>query len=171
MNQTDKYKVICNAIHPIRLLQMAYNSNNNSNYFNTDNQTYERLIRCFPIFASSIEFLNKIKDFIKSLKLDPKEFALYVALLSFSSGGHKFSIIKQSYSLNLEITKALTAYMKLRRNEDESAELLIYYGTNFEKINIILQQGVYESFKEIEFCLQSDTVLHKVIYSTFEINE
>ena len=72
MNQTDKYKVICNAIHPIRLLQMAYNSNNNSNsnYFNTDNQTYERLIRCFPIFASSIEFLNKIKDFIKSLKLD-----------------------------------------------------------------------------------------------------
>jgi hypothetical protein len=84
------------------------------------------LIRCFPIFASSIEFLNKIKDFIKSLKLDPKEFALYVALLSFSSGGHKFSIIKQSYSLNLEITKALTAYMKLRRNEDDSAELLIY---------------------------------------------
>ena len=49
--------------------------------------------------------------------------------------------------------------------------MLISHGGNFEKMNICLQRGVYEAFKEIEFCLRSDTILHKVIYSSFEIIE
>ena len=42
------------------------------------------------------------------------------------------------------------AYMKLRRNECESCELLIPFGFRFEKLNIRLQNGVYEGFKRLE---------------------
>jgi hypothetical protein len=168
MCQKDQNKIICNAIHSIRLLQLA-NSNNTNNYFDSDNQTYEAVCGCFPVFAN-IELLKTMKEFIKSFKLDAKELALYAALLSFSSSGHQLSSIQNLYGLNLDICRALTAYMKMRRNESESAELLIYYGVHFEKINICLQRGIYERFKEIEFCFMPKTFIHNIIYSSFEVN-
>ena len=48
MCQKDQNKIICNAIHSIRLLQLA-NSNNTNNYFDSDNQTYEAVCGCLYI--------------------------------------------------------------------------------------------------------------------------
>lgn len=60
------------------------------------------------------------------------------------------SMIREYHGLNLEICRALMAYMKLRRNECESCELLIHFGFRFEKLNIQLQTGIYEGFKCLE---------------------
>lgn len=82
MNISDKIKVVANAIHPLRLLQLA-NSESDDNYFNLDDESFGRLTHTFPVFSSSS---NAIRDYIRALKLDAKEFALFSALLVFSSG-------------------------------------------------------------------------------------
>ena len=60
--------------------------------------------------------------------------------------------------------------MKQRRNENESAESLIHYGFRFEKINILLQKGIYERFKEYEYNNYSvpNTLCHAVMYCPFQ---
>ena len=85
MNISDKIKVVANAIHPLRLLQLA-NSESDDNYFNLDDESFGRLTHTFPVFSSSLDYLNAIRDYIRALKLDAKEFALFSALLVFSSG-------------------------------------------------------------------------------------
>lgn len=78
-------------------------------------------------------------------------------------------MIKEYYGLNLEICKALMAYMKLRRNECESCELLIHFGFRFEKLNIRLQSGIYEKFKQLESIgIKPNNFCMKILYSPFE---
>ncbi len=85
MPESDRVKVIANAIHPIRLLQLAHNPAN-IDYFNQRSQSFEINASTFTSFASSNSFLDSIKDFIQRIKLDAKEFALFSAHLAFSSG-------------------------------------------------------------------------------------
>ena len=86
MPANDQVKVVANAIHPIRLLQLAQNPAN-IDYFNASNQSYAINGQdTFINFASSNSFLNGTKEFIQSIKLDAKEFALFSAYLAFSSG-------------------------------------------------------------------------------------
>ena len=85
MPENERVKVIANAIHPIRLLQLAY-CPDNIDYFSTSRQSFPINAPMFINYASSNDFLNGMKDFVQSTKLDPKEFALFAAYLAFSSG-------------------------------------------------------------------------------------
>ena len=81
---TDQIKILANGIHPIRMLQLA-GEVNCENYFNCDNQTFERLCYLFPIFNEILPYLKSLIELIRGLKLDAKEFSLYSALIAFSS--------------------------------------------------------------------------------------
>lgn len=81
----DQIKILANGIHPIRMLQLA-GEINCENYFNCDNQTFERLCYLFPIFNEILPYLKSLTDLIRGLKLDTKELSLYSALIVFSSG-------------------------------------------------------------------------------------
>ena len=85
-NPDDQMKIVANSIHSIRLLQIACNSNNTSNYFGCDAKTFEKISQVFPVFLEIMPYLNSLAELIKSFKLDMKEFALYAAFLAYSSG-------------------------------------------------------------------------------------
>ena len=95
-------KIVANSIHSIRLLQIACNSNNNSNYFGCDTKTFEQITQVFPVFLEIMPYLNSLAELIKSFKLDMKEFALYAALLAYSSG--KYSNYLNSLNLIYYLT-------------------------------------------------------------------
>ncbi len=60
-------------------------------------------------------------------------------------------------------------YMKLRRNECESCEMLIHVGFRFEKINIRLQSAIYQKFKDLEYIgIKPSTFCHKILYNSIE---
>ena len=80
----DQTKVLVNSIHSMRLLQIA-KSSNYLNYFNCDNQTFERIIKYFPIFKSISSYFKTLVEHIRELKLDNKEFALFTAFIAFST--------------------------------------------------------------------------------------
>ena len=83
-NEQEQYKILANAIHPIRLLQLT-NDSEFGNYLGYDSETYKRICQIFPVFAEIDIYFNSLNQLIKSLKLDSKEFVLYSAILEFSS--------------------------------------------------------------------------------------
>lgn len=69
----------------------------------------------------------------------------------------------------MEICRALTAYMVGRRNETESAEMLIQNSFRFERLNTHLQLGIFEKFEELEkYGFLPTTLCHYLIYNPFK---
>ena len=85
----DQTKILVNSIHPIRLLQIA-KSSTYINYFNCDNQTFERITRYFPVFNQIMPYFKALIENIRELKLDNKEFALFTAFIAFTTSRNKF---------------------------------------------------------------------------------
>jgi hypothetical protein len=99
MPENDRVKVIANAIHPIRLLQLAYNPAE-IDYFSTENHSYVTNAPTFTSLVNSNEFVC-MKDLVQSLKLDAKELALFSACLAFSSGNFENYFLFKLFKINL----------------------------------------------------------------------
>ncbi|CAF0820254.1 unnamed protein product [Brachionus calyciflorus] len=156
----DKNIIYVNSFHPIRILQLISlqqkleqietqpNLNSNINYFNCDTATYEKIIKHFPVFEKIMTYFRPLLDVVRELKLDSKELALYSAFLAFSASCKGLTGIREKFDCNLELCNALSKYMYLRRNENESSEKLINIAPRFERLNLQLQYGIYEKCGE-----------------------
>ena len=72
------------------------------------------------------------------------------------------------FDCNLEICKALTKYMVLRRNEAESSEQLINLAFRFEKLNLFIQKGLLEKCTEAyERGYKFETFYEQIIFQSF----
>jgi hypothetical protein len=80
----DQKKILLNAIHPIRLIQII-EQNKYLNYFNIDENKFQKIVNYFPIFSQINEHLKVLADTIRPLKLDAKELALFTAFVIFST--------------------------------------------------------------------------------------
>jgi hypothetical protein len=85
LTAADQLKVLANGVHSLRLLQLA-NDPACPNYFNTDDRSFQHICRLMPVFAHIGPCLKALSELVRGLKLDAKEFALYSALVAFSSG-------------------------------------------------------------------------------------
>ena len=93
----DQKILLINSVHPLRLIQLIRlqqkreqsetqpNLNANINYFDCDNATYEKIIKHFPVFDKILSYYKPLADLVRELKLDCKEFALFSAVLAFST--------------------------------------------------------------------------------------
>lgn len=96
----DQKILLINSVHPLRLIQLIRiqqkreqtetqpNLNTNMNYFDCDKTTYEKIIKHFPIFDQIMPLYKPLVDLVLELKLDSKEFALFSAVLAFSTSKH-----------------------------------------------------------------------------------
>lgn len=76
------------------------------------------------------------------------------------------------FGLNLDICRALTNYMSARRNETESAEMLIQNMYRIERLNTHLQKEIYTIFKDLEkYGFLPNSISHLIIFNPFESME
>ncbi len=102
----------------------------------------------FPIFDRINESMKVIVEIFRELKLDDKEFALFSAFLTFSSSCKGLMNVSKCFETNYSLSKLLAKYMFERRTEHESCEQLINIAFKFEKLNLMLQTGFDEYFRQ-----------------------
>ena len=83
MDQQNFFRIISASVHSLRLLYNAKQASS-ANYFDCSEELFEKIKMEFPIFKE-VCFMDII-DILRALKMDQKEFALYSALVMFSSG-------------------------------------------------------------------------------------
>lgn len=103
----DQKILLVNSVHPLRLIQLIRlqqkreqtetqaNLNTNINYFDCDSATYDKIIKYFPVFDKILLFYKPLVDMVRELKLDCKEFALFSAVLAFSTSKFNYQIFSK----------------------------------------------------------------------------
>ncbi|CAF1066507.1 unnamed protein product [Brachionus calyciflorus] len=154
-NENDQNIILINSIHSLRLLQLISLEQNSSelefqlNYFNCCKITYEKITKFWPIFEQIMVYFKPLVEYVRELKLDVNEFAIYSLFLVFSSSCKNLIGFREKFECNLELCNLLCKYMYLRRNENESSEKLINIAPRFERINLQIQMGIYEKCNEL----------------------
>jgi hypothetical protein len=142
----DKRRLLLNSIHPIRLLQITFlsvQSNTAVNYFNCDERLYKEICEREPLFTSVGEYISILIEFLRELKLDQTELALFSALFCFSMHCRGLENVGHGFQANLTMCKVLRRYMFARRNENESNEQLMNMSFRFEKVSSLLSRSFY----------------------------
>lgn len=144
------------------------NQNFISNYFDCDQQNYEKIIQFFPVFKETFDYYKELAECVKELKLDSREFALYSAYLAYSTACRGLQGTSQKFEIGIELSRVLNKYMFLRRSENESFEKLVSLVGKFDQLNIRLQKGIYLKCKEMmEMNVRFENIYHKI----FELND
>ena len=76
--------IVINSIHSIRAIQIARQSAH-ANYFNCDDQTFNKITKIYPFFDKINTYLKNLIESLRELRLDNKEYALFISLVAFST--------------------------------------------------------------------------------------
>lgn len=116
--------MLINSVHPLRLIQLIRlqqkreqnetqpNLNANANYFDCDSATYDKIIKHFPIFDKILSYYKPLADLVKELKLDCKEFALFSAVLAFSTSNFQIYFLFIFNFFNFKLAKVSLVSVK-----------------------------------------------------------
>ena len=108
----DQSELIKNSVHAVVML-VAQADATYLNYFNCDELMYQKIIRSFPAFLRSSEYVAKMRETFLNFKLDEIEYALYAALLVISPGICMNSLSRPDKvgELRIRIGEMLLKYM------------------------------------------------------------
>jgi hypothetical protein len=95
-NIEDQNELIKTSIHGIILLILQQECKY-LNYFNSDEILNQKLLKLFPVFSNSKDYLKKMRNSFQNFKLDDIEFCLFSVLFIISPG--KFLLSTRLFSI------------------------------------------------------------------------
>lgn len=154
-NVTDQIQLVKSSIHSLILLCLQRLNNCLIwNYFNViDDKLNEEFQKYFPFIENIRSDVEKIQNLIFSLKLDEKEFSLFLSLLLISTSNINLNDFLLIDSTQTEITCALCDYMDCKRGEkSRDFYTLMFILPSLKKLNIIIQEQIRNQIpNNIEF--------------------
>jgi hypothetical protein len=154
-NVNDQIQLIKSSIHSIILLCLQRLNNSFIwNYFNIfDQKLNKQFQEYFPFIEHIRSDVDQIQIYISSLKLDEKEFSLFLSLLIISTSNiclNEFLLID---SIQTELTCALCDYMDNKRGcKSRDFYTLMLLLPSLRKLNAIIQDYIRNQVpKNIEF--------------------
>jgi len=154
-NVTDQIQLIKSSIHSsIILCLLRLNNSFIWNYFNViDENLNEEFQQLFPFIESIRGDVEKIQICISSLKLDEKEFSLFLSLLIISTSNIYLNDFLLIDSTQTELTCALCDYMDCKRGQkSRDFYTLMFLLPSLRKLNIIIQEQIRNQIpKNVEF--------------------
>ncbi|CAF1622127.1 unnamed protein product, partial [Adineta ricciae] len=144
-NVTDQVQLIKSSIHSLIILCSHRMLKSSSwNYFNvTETESPEAFQNFFP-FIENIRFdVEKVHTYISALKLDEKEFTLFLSLLIISTSNIYLSEFLLIDSTQTELTCALCDYMDCKRGrKNRDFYTLMFLLPTLRKLNTIIQEQI-----------------------------
>ena len=154
-NVNDQIQLIKSSIHSLIILCLQRLNNSYLwNYFNVhDQKLHEAFQELFPFIEQIRCDVEQIQRYIYSLKLDEKEFSLFISLLIISTSNiclNEFLLID---SIQTELTCALCDYMDNKRgNKSRDFYTLMFLLPSLRKLNVIIQDYIINQVpKNVEF--------------------
>jgi hypothetical protein len=154
-NVNDQIQLIKSSIHSLIILCLQRLNNSHLwNYFNVhDQKLHEEFQELFPFIEQIRSHVEQIQRYIYSLKLDEKEFSLFISLLIISTSNICLNDFLLIDSIQTELTCALCDYMDNKRgNKSRDFYTLMFLLPSLRKLNVIIQDYIINQVpKNVEF--------------------
>lgn len=145
-NVTDQIQLVKSSIHSLIILCLQHLNINPSqwNYFNVLDQRYhEEFQKFFPFIETIRSDVEKIQNYLCNLKLDEKEFALFLSLLIISTSNIHLNDFLLIDSTQSELTCALCDYMDCKRGrKSRDFYTLMFLLPSLRKLNLTIQEQI-----------------------------